>query len=675
VKTTATWISTDCENSNDGVHFRSDEPDAALLSGFTIQNAWTGIYCEGASPTIENNIVHSCNYGIYSSINWSTMIGSNPIIRHNLIRNNAYDGIQAYEQGGQPTIENNTIVNNSEYGIRIGFMALTLRNNIVTGNLYGLSNDTPTDSTEVISAYNDIWNNDTNYVNIEAGTGDISADPLFVSASDFHLQATSPCIDAGDPDSPADPDDTAADMGAFYFHQSSTPEVTGFVKMVTTPGDSGEVYYDGSFLSDDLAYLVTNKNRLYKTSDGGDTWIDISPEYDTDYGTLPGVTPKVDFYNENIGAVAFSVDDGANDYNYDVVFAYVWVTTDGGQTWSERFDVNEDQILHLQQVSETVTYVSGASAFGVSGNRWFKKIERNPGTAVYTLSSIATLPSTRPHVMGAHWLDEQNGIALGKLNYGSYTAEPFITHDGGASWTSILGNLPAIEIPSLSFSDQAIQMLDEDTFVLAAYLSSDAMTHIWRTDDGGSTWTEVTITAGSYFPSIHMADEINGIAVGRDSLSGCIRTSDGGASWTPQALPDWDASILLYTGEIAPDGTIWMAGSQNSIWKSGTGTAIQPREFAPIADQFALEQNYPNPFNPTTTIRFRIPEGGHVRLVIYDMLGKTVRELVNNRVASGYRSIEWDGRNQNGLAVPTGMYLYQLQYGNSIETRKMIFLK
>jgi hypothetical protein len=92
-------------------------------------------------------------------------------------------------------------------------------------------------------------------------------------------------------------------------------------------------------------------------------------------------------------------------------------------------------------------------------------------------------------------------------------------------------------------------------------------------------------------------------------------------------------------------------------------------------ENFALEQNYPNPFNPTTQIPFRIAVPGAVELVVYDMLGRRVRTLVQGHYTTGVYRITWDGRDDSGQAVAGGMYLCQLISGRQSQTRQMIFLK
>jgi len=102
-----------------------------------------------------------------------------------------------------------------------------------------------------------------------------------------------------------------------------------------------------------------------------------------------------------------------------------------------------------------------------------------------------------------------------------------------------------------------------------------------------------------------------------------------------------------------------------------TGTIYVP------VTQGSLSQNYPNPFNPTTTIRYLVPDGGvqRVRLVVYDVRGARVRTLVDREQRGGSYAVEWDGRNDQGQAVGSGVYFYRLVERNYTQTRKMLLLK
>jgi flagellar hook assembly protein FlgD len=97
-----------------------------------------------------------------------------------------------------------------------------------------------------------------------------------------------------------------------------------------------------------------------------------------------------------------------------------------------------------------------------------------------------------------------------------------------------------------------------------------------------------------------------------------------------------------------------------------------------IPKAFALRQNYPNPFNPSTTISFDVAGTDTkqpVTLSIYDVRGRRVRRLINSELDPGSHKIHWDGRNDRGQSVASGIYLYTLKAGEERFTRKMTILK
>jgi hypothetical protein len=90
---------------------------------------------------------------------------------------------------------------------------------------------------------------------------------------------------------------------------------------------------------------------------------------------------------------------------------------------------------------------------------------------------------------------------------------------------------------------------------------------------------------------------------------------------------------------------------------------------------YQLKENFPNPFNPITTISYLIPEGKLVRLEIFNVSGQKVRELVNSFEPAGRHSITWNGLDQYGKVVSSGVYHYRLSAGSYVKTKKMILLR
>jgi flagellar hook assembly protein FlgD len=94
-----------------------------------------------------------------------------------------------------------------------------------------------------------------------------------------------------------------------------------------------------------------------------------------------------------------------------------------------------------------------------------------------------------------------------------------------------------------------------------------------------------------------------------------------------------------------------------------------------VPQQFDLAQNFPNPFNPSTTISYALPKDVSVQLEIFNLLGQRVKVLTDGYQTAGFKSVVWDGFDQSGKAVSSGIYIYRLKAGNYTKTRKMMLLK
>jgi flagellar hook assembly protein FlgD len=97
-------------------------------------------------------------------------------------------------------------------------------------------------------------------------------------------------------------------------------------------------------------------------------------------------------------------------------------------------------------------------------------------------------------------------------------------------------------------------------------------------------------------------------------------------------------------------------------------TVVLPRSFA-------LKQNYPNPFNPSTEIAFSLEQSSTINLTIFNVLGQKVKVLAEGSKQAGTHTLSWDGRDEMGAAVSTGLYFYKLTDGNNSVTKKMALMK
>lgn len=154
---------------------------------------------------------------------------------------------------------------------------------------------------------------------------------------------------------------------------------------------------------------------------------------------------------------------------------------------------------------------------------------------------------------------------------------------------------------------------------------------------------------------------------GSTSGSKYFRFGDSGGQ-TYGALYDW--FIWDDTGAFSPE--------QKPVPRSLSGVATEltvDNHSVNVPNEFALSQNYPNPFNPTTQIMFKIGEAGNVKMNIYDIRGRLVQTLVNEHKPAGVHTVKWNGRNQFGNLVSTGIYFYNIEMGSYRETKRMLLMK
>jgi hypothetical protein len=152
-------------------------------------------------------------------------------------------------------------------------------------------------------------------------------------------------------------------------------------------------------------------------------------------------------------------------------------------------------------------------------------------------------------------------------------------------------------------------------------------------DGGGAMW----LSTSSYKLSSSLGQSITGVQQG--------------------------ATKILYTGFWCP----WVVEMSPVEWEEVDYTQ-RPTEFG-------LRQNYPNPFNPATVIEYALPKPSEVKIEIYNILGQKVRHLVDELQEPGYKKIFWDGRDDGGNEISSGVYFYRLEAGTFVECRKMTLLK
>ena len=162
---------------------------------------------------------------------------------------------------------------------------------------------------------------------------------------------------------------------------------------------------------------------------------------------------------------------------------------------------------------------------------------------------------------------------------------------------------------------------------------------------------------------------------------------DNTNTFTSPLIDDVTGAISYTLPELDIDSTyFWRVRAHNNTCGDGNWSATRQfiaRFEVGIDDDrpptlpldFALEQNHPNPFNAGTNIEFSVPRVSHVTLSIYNSSGEKIRTLVDGPLAAGYKAVYWDGKNQDGEMVASGVYVYRLVAGNDQASRKMLLLK
>ena len=176
----------------------------------------------------------------------------------------------------------------------------------------------------------------------------------------------------------------------------------------------------------------------------------------------------------------------------------------------------------------------------------------------------------------------------------------------------------------------------------------------------GTLWADTTTAAadaGSYtnFVGMHGGSSQSII---NDTIS----------LYLPQDSLYFDVVFTSYTGQNNGGGFSYIRTSVNN-------SELDMNDEYLIPDKYALQQNFPNPFNPRTTIHYELPKQELVQIIIFDLLGHQVKRLVDDFQGAGVNSIIWDTTNDHGQSVSAGIYIYQLQVGRFLQTRKMILLK
>jgi photosystem II stability/assembly factor-like uncharacterized protein len=413
-----------------------------------------------------------------------------------------------------------------------------------------------------------------------------------------------------------------------FFTGSVFAQSNGWAQQTSGAG-ANITLYDIQFVDANNGWAAGDGQTIVHTTNGGQNW---TTQRSNQSGGIYGIF----FWDENNGWAA--VDNGS-----------VLHTTDGGANWSE--------------TSTSAPYLLD-----------FDFVDANNGWAFGGLGAI--LHTTDG---GAHWTSQttnqgndfyagkffnaDTGVAVG------YNGVIIRTTDGGANWVQeSIGT--ARWFAGLSF-------VDNNNGWAAGVKTLGIDGAISHTTDGGLTWSTPTTISNTDFGDICFTDAQNGWVVGSrpaTDVAFIYHTTDGGTNWTEQTF---NVSVTnLKRISFVDTTTGWIAGDGGVILHTTNGGVTPVKEITgnALPQQFVLSQNYPNPFNPSTTIEFSISKQSFVTLKVYDLLGREVATLVNKELQAGSFKTQFDASSARaGLA--SGVYLYRLNAGGFVQTKKLMLMK
>ncbi len=226
---------------------------------------------------------------------------------------------------------------------------------------------------------------------------------------------------------------------------------------------------------------------------------------------------------------------------------------------------------------------------------------------------------------------------------------------------------------------------DKTRMIIYGGQHGGALSDIWSLNLNTFVWTNITPTlkpTGRFFSQVICTNSNKAVIFGGQSnttfLSDLWKYSIDSSKWDSVAQRGIKPTARWgHTAVYSPSGDklIIFGGNDgnypNETWQfSSISTVGINTTSSSVPEKFRLQQNYPNPFNPNTKINFEIPVSGIVTLKVYDITGKQISELINERITAGSYSVNFDGKN-----IASGVYFYTLSVGDIKETRKMLLVK
>jgi photosystem II stability/assembly factor-like uncharacterized protein len=379
-----------------------------------------------------------------------------------------------------------------------------------------------------------------------------------------------------------------------------------------------------------------------------------------------------------------------------------WQSIYGGDGFYVKVDPSDNQYVYAEyQWGNLARSTNGGNSF-TSATSGIGSTDRNNWNSPLTLDPAdpATLYFGTHRIYksvnrAVSWTpispDLTGGPSTGNLTFGTVTtidvapsdnnviyagtddSHVWVTTNGGTHWNEISQNLPVRWITRVAADPHEANTA---IVTVSGYRWDEYLPHIFRSTDYGGSWTDIS----GNLPEA----PINDVIIDPDSDAtfysagdvGTFYTTDGGIQWLPlgESLPNVPVVDLALH---APTRTLVAATYGRSMFRLNLNdlSAVQPAASQKTPVDFTLHQNYPNPFNGATTISYRLKKPAHVVLSIFNIKGQRIAVLVQEHQEQGIHSVIWQGLDQSGHGVGSGIYLCRLRIGNQSQARKIELLQ
>lgn len=481
---------------------------------------------------------------------------------------------------------------------------------------------------------------------------------------------------------------------------------------------------DVQFLDENIGFVLSGDafsyftGRVYKTTDGGDTWKSL--------GSIDRRLHGLGFAGENIGwavggdgAIVRFDEQGLSQLTTPIPRAvlnsvyfldentgwiggedgHIYHTDDGGTNWIDIDAGSRDVIDILFTTATTGWYLEPRSLRRSEdgGSTWKTSLVflEDNGVIIkdnYTFIDMIFVDDKTGWVVGYREENQiGNGIIYKTTNGGASWVEqegsyiPIILSvfalDGNHAWAAgVGGRMIRTSNGGSNWETYLIQGLRADknlqclcfVDVSTGWVAGEDGT-IFKTSDAGVSWYDQSIETADDFLSVSFVDNQTGwISTNSASL---YFTKDGGETWE-LSEPAYSTTTSFYSVFFLNAQNGWVVGSNGLVLKyvGSNPSSVQSLQ-GNMSQSFTLAQNYPNPFNPSTTISFQLPKASNATLKILNMLGQEIKTLASKRFEAGSHSVVWDGLDGQGMQVPTGVYLYRIETESFSQTKKLLLLK